>query len=206
MVAAQFDHWDSRTGDPQLHTPVTVANRVQGEDGAGEPSIPGVVRAAVAFSETYKALLADEVTRRTGLTWDRRDRKKDRRPAREVAAVPDALITEFSERSKAIDTVAADLIEEYRRRHGHAPPTRPRWRRSGNTPPSPPDPARTPATSPTPPKGWRHRAEDGSRHRLRPLGHDSNCDGLRCGAKPVLGSVRPRSTSADVWSAGRRRW
>ena len=33
MSAAAFDHWDSRKGDPQLHTHVTIANRVQGPDG-----------------------------------------------------------------------------------------------------------------------------------------------------------------------------
>jgi len=34
VVAAAFDHWDSRSGDPQLHTHVVVVmNRVQTSDG-----------------------------------------------------------------------------------------------------------------------------------------------------------------------------
>jgi conjugative relaxase-like TrwC/TraI family protein len=33
IIAAGFDHFDSRDGDPQLHTHVTVANRVQAADG-----------------------------------------------------------------------------------------------------------------------------------------------------------------------------
>ncbi|MHB1472947.1 MAG: MobF family relaxase, partial [Dermatophilaceae bacterium] len=33
VVAAAFDHWDSRAGDPQLHTHVVVMNRVQTTDG-----------------------------------------------------------------------------------------------------------------------------------------------------------------------------
>jgi hypothetical protein len=33
LIAAAFDHWDTRSGDPQLHTHVVVANRVQGPDG-----------------------------------------------------------------------------------------------------------------------------------------------------------------------------
>ena len=33
VVAAGFDHWDSRAGDPQLHTHVVVMNRVQCRDG-----------------------------------------------------------------------------------------------------------------------------------------------------------------------------
>ena len=33
MIAAAFDHWDTRAGDPNLHTHVVVANKVQGPDG-----------------------------------------------------------------------------------------------------------------------------------------------------------------------------
>jgi TrwC relaxase len=33
MLTAAFDHWDSRAGDPNLHTHVVVANKVQGLDG-----------------------------------------------------------------------------------------------------------------------------------------------------------------------------
>ena len=33
MVATLFDHWDTRTGDPNLHTHVVVSNKVQGLDG-----------------------------------------------------------------------------------------------------------------------------------------------------------------------------
>ncbi|WP_284984005.1 relaxase domain-containing protein [Arthrobacter sp. efr-133-TYG-118] len=28
-IAAAFDHWESRTGDPQLHTHLVIANRIQ---------------------------------------------------------------------------------------------------------------------------------------------------------------------------------
>ena len=75
LIAAAFDHWDSRKGDPQLHTHVTVANRVQGPDGRWRTLDSATLhQAAVAYSETYNQLLADEVTRRTGLTWDHRER------------------------------------------------------------------------------------------------------------------------------------
>src|SRR5437870_9671169 len=29
VIAVAFDHWDSRAGDPQLHTHLVIANRVQ---------------------------------------------------------------------------------------------------------------------------------------------------------------------------------
>ena len=82
VIAAAFDHWDSRKGDPQLHTHVTVANRVQGPDGQWRTLDSATLhRAVVAYSETYNQLLADEVTRRTGLGWELRERGgRGRRP------------------------------------------------------------------------------------------------------------------------------
>ena len=96
MVAAAFDHWDSRASDPNLHTHVVVANKVQGPDGAWRsPGRQDVHAADVTVSELYDALLADEVARRLrcdvvdarprgasqpGL----RDRRRRRRPAGRV--------------------------------------------------------------------------------------------------------------------------
>jgi TrwC relaxase len=33
VIAAAFDHWDTRAGDPNLHTHSVIANKVQGPDG-----------------------------------------------------------------------------------------------------------------------------------------------------------------------------
>ena len=54
MVATAFTHRDSRAGDPDLHTHVAVANKVQTRDGRWL-SIDGRVlfKATVAASETY---------------------------------------------------------------------------------------------------------------------------------------------------------
>ncbi|MFC4613580.1 MobF family relaxase [Cellulomonas algicola] len=41
MVAAAFDHWDTRAGDPNLHTHVVIANKVQGPTARGGPSTGG---------------------------------------------------------------------------------------------------------------------------------------------------------------------
>jgi hypothetical protein len=84
VIAAAFDHWDSRSGDPQLHTHVVVANRVQGPDGAWR-TLDGRVlyRAAVAMSEIHNVLLADHLTRRLGVNWELRERgTRPRRPSR----------------------------------------------------------------------------------------------------------------------------
>jgi hypothetical protein len=54
LVAAAFTHRDSRAGDPDLHTHVAVANKVQTLDG-GWLSIDGrmLFKTTVAASETY---------------------------------------------------------------------------------------------------------------------------------------------------------
>ncbi|WP_420119926.1 MobF family relaxase [Nakamurella sp.] len=126
LVAAAFDHWDSRKGDPQLHTHVTVANRVQGPDGRWR-TLDGATlhQAAVAYSDTYDLLLADEVTRRTGLTWGPRERRagSNRRVGRELTPVPDALIAAFSQRSADIEAAVDTAIGQLVLRTGWRPDT-----------------------------------------------------------------------------------
>lgn len=124
LVAAAFDHWDSRKGDPQLHTHVTVANRVQGPDGRWRTLDSATLhKAAVAYSETYNLLLADEITRRTGLTWDHRERQagSNRRVARELTPVPDALIAAYSRRSTDIEAAVDTAIDQMVLRSGRRP-------------------------------------------------------------------------------------
>jgi len=65
MVAAAFDHWGTRARDPNLHTHIVVANKVQGPDGARRSLDGRTVHAAVVtVSELYDAVLADELARR----------------------------------------------------------------------------------------------------------------------------------------------
>lgn len=122
IIAAGFDHFDSRDGDPQLHTHVTVANRVQAADGIWRTLYGArLYRAAVAISETYDALLADDITRALGLDWQWRDRGAGRNPARELAAVPQQLVDEFSTRSHAIDGAKDRAIATFVAKHGRQP-------------------------------------------------------------------------------------
>ncbi|TCC48044.1 conjugal transfer protein [Kribbella pittospori] len=113
VIAAAFDHWDSRSGDPQLHTHVVVANRVQGPDGTWR-TLDGRVlyRAAVAMSEVHNVLLADHLTRRLGVNWELRERGSRRNPAFEIDAIPDDLIREFSARTAQIEANLDALLDE----------------------------------------------------------------------------------------------
>ena len=122
LIAAAFDHWDSRAGDPQLHTHLVVANRVQTADGTWRTlDSRALFRSVVAISETYNGLLADEVSMRLGVAWNRRERRHSAVPAWEIADVPAELITEFSQRSAAIELEKNSLVASFRDRHGCEP-------------------------------------------------------------------------------------
>ncbi|RIQ10849.1 MobF family relaxase [Jiangella rhizosphaerae] len=124
VIAAAFDHWDSRAGDPQLHTHVVIANRVQGPDGKWRTldSRGSLFPATVAMSELYDNLLADHVTARLGVGWRVRGQAvKSKNTAWELEAVSDDLVAAFSTRSSQIEREADRLIADYRKRHGRSP-------------------------------------------------------------------------------------
>nr|WP_220481609.1 MobF family relaxase [Nocardioides ginsengisegetis] len=123
VVAAAFDHYDSRAGDPQLHTHVVIANKVQALlDGRWRSLDSRPVHAAVtALSAHYNAVLADRLTGTFGVGWEARDRGVDRNLQWEIAGVPEGLIGEFSSRTREIEKEKDRLIGEYAERHGRAP-------------------------------------------------------------------------------------
>jgi conjugative relaxase-like TrwC/TraI family protein len=112
-IATAFDHWDTRSGDPQLHTHLVIANRVQSKDGQWK-TLDGRVlfRSAVAMSEIHNVLLADGLTRRLGVHWDLRDRGQQRNPAFEITGVPDELLHEFSSRTEQIESNLEHLLAQ----------------------------------------------------------------------------------------------
>jgi conjugative relaxase-like TrwC/TraI family protein len=123
IVATAYDHWDSRVGDPQLHTHVVISNKVKTAGDGRWRSLDGrpLHAAVVALSAHYNAVLADRITGVLGVEWERRDRGKNHNPAWELELVPESLICEFSSRSRMIEEATDRLIAEYVARHGHRP-------------------------------------------------------------------------------------
>ena len=122
MVAAAFDHWDTRSGDPNLHTHVVIANKVQGPDGAWR-SVDGrtVHAAVVTVSELYDAFLADELGRRLPVEWSMRDRGPRRNPAFEVDGIGEDLLSHFSTRAEQIHSAEQEWLAQFEAVHGRAP-------------------------------------------------------------------------------------
>jgi conjugative relaxase-like TrwC/TraI family protein len=158
-VATAFDHWDSRSGDPNLHTHLVVANRVQGPDGAWR-SVDGrtIHHATVAVSELYDGLLADHLASALPVTFGFRDRGARRTPAYEIDGIDDALLAEFSTRSAAIGDALDDAMEAFRAGHGRSPSRAEnlRLRQVATRATRPP---KTPRPLPELMAIWRNRAE-----------------------------------------------
>ncbi|OUZ07047.1 conjugal transfer protein [Aeromicrobium sp. PE09-221] len=125
LVATAFDHFDSRAGDPHLHTHVVISNKVQTAFDGKWRSLDGrpMHAAVVALSELHEAVFADHMTRTFGVEWEARDMGRDRNPAWAISAVPEELVAEFSTRARHIDTEKDRLIAEYVARYGRQPST-----------------------------------------------------------------------------------
>ncbi|GAA2843382.1 conjugative relaxase-like TrwC/TraI family protein [Leucobacter komagatae] len=125
VIATAFDHYDSRAGDPHLHTHVVISNKVKTAQDGKWRSLDGrpMHAAVVALSELHEAVFADHMTRTFGVEWESRDMGRDRNPAWAISAVPETLVSEFSTRSRHIEVEKNRLIEAYVQKHGRQPST-----------------------------------------------------------------------------------
>jgi conjugative relaxase-like TrwC/TraI family protein len=111
LVAAAFTHRDSRAGDPDLHTHVAVANKVQTLDGRWL-SIDGRVlfKATVAASESYNTALEHHLRDRLGVQFaERSDTAPGKRPVREIVGVDPVLNQRWSSRRVLIKDRQGEL-------------------------------------------------------------------------------------------------
>jgi len=121
FIAAAYDHWDSRAGDPHLHTHVVISNKVLTARDRKWRSLDchAMYAGGVLASELHQAVLADHLIRALGGEW--RPCSRDRNPDWAIASVPQSLSRLFSQRSADIDEAADEIIEVYVEQHGHRP-------------------------------------------------------------------------------------
>jgi conjugative relaxase-like TrwC/TraI family protein len=123
LVAAAFTHRDSRAGDPDLHTHVAVANKVQTLDGRWL-SIDGRVlfKAKVAASETYNTALEQHLRHTLGVRFAARpDTDPSKRPIREIVGVDPRLNQRWSTRRAHIKVRRDELAIQFQHDHGRPP-------------------------------------------------------------------------------------
>ena len=123
LVAAAFTHRDSRAGDPDLHTHVAVANKVQTLDGRWL-SIDGrvVFKAKVAASETYNTALEQHLRDALGVRFaERSGSDPGKRPIREIVGVDPRLNERWSTRRARINARRGELAVQFQHDHGRPP-------------------------------------------------------------------------------------
>jgi len=122
VAATAFDHWDSRAGDPQLHTHLVVFNRVQSLDGAWRTlDSRGLFKQVVTLSEMHEGILSDLLTERLGWGFDPRARRHSAEPKHEVTGVSDEVQREFSQRSAQIEREKDRQVQAFIDKHGRRP-------------------------------------------------------------------------------------
>ena len=123
LVATAFTHRDSRAGDPDLHTHVAVANKVQTLDGRWL-SIDGRVlfKANVAASETYNTALEHHLRETLGVRFaERPGTDPAKRPIREIVGVDPRLNQRWSTRRAHINIRRGELAIQFQHDHGRPP-------------------------------------------------------------------------------------
>ena len=117
-AVARFDHFTSRSGDPQLHSHLLVANRVLCADGVWR-TLDGrrIYAVAKAASMVGAAVLRAEVSRRLGWSWDR----IDGRLHADIAGSPQDLIEAWSSRSREVAEEAGRRISRFEASTGREP-------------------------------------------------------------------------------------
>lgn len=127
LIAAAFDHRDSRTGDPDLHTHVVISNKVQSlpEEGGRWLTLDGrmLFKAKVMASEHYNTHLEAGLIERLGVAFVDRPGQEGKRAVREIDGINPDLLTVWSSRRAAIETRQRELEATFRTDHNRTPTT-----------------------------------------------------------------------------------
>lgn len=160
VVAAAFTHWDSRSGDPQLHDHLVVWNRaVSVSDGTWRTlDSRGLFKAAVMLSELHQGVLSDLLTDALDVGWEGRSRRHSEHRRYEVVGVGEVLMEEFSRRAEQVEARTGELRAGFVAAQGRQPTTveAMRIRQQATLETRPKKEHRSVAEMST---GWRQRAE-----------------------------------------------
>ena len=123
LIAGQWDHWDTRDGEPHLHSHVVVSNRVQRASDGKWVTIDSrsLFRSTVALSEIHQNLFMDELHRELGVEWTEREGVTSRAAVPDIVGMPSTVREEFSSRHAAIRRERARRVERFEQTYGREP-------------------------------------------------------------------------------------
>lgn len=123
IIAGQWDHWDSRDGDPHLHSHVVVSNKVQRASDGKWVTIDSraLFKNTVRLSEVHQNLFLDEMSRRLGVRWKERPYTAANAVVPEIEGFPRELRELFSSRDANISEIVAQRVKEFVAEHGREP-------------------------------------------------------------------------------------
>ncbi|WP_284329485.1 MobF family relaxase, partial [Demequina litorisediminis] len=122
FATAAFDHHTSRHGDPNLHTHVVVANRVQDAQGTWRTLDARAIYAyGVAASERYQLEMESRLTRELGVTFEDVYTARGGQAVREIVGIDKGVREAFSSRTRDIGAHLDALVAEYTTTYGRAP-------------------------------------------------------------------------------------
>ncbi len=139
VIAAEFTHFDTRSGDPDLHSHVLVSNKVRVADtpvgrAAGAvgkwKTIDGraLHEHAVTAGGVYNTALQQLLSERLGVEFTPVSKGTDAGPVWEVAGVPRSLNEAFASRRAGAKPVYERMVADYVERHGRQPSSRVNYR------------------------------------------------------------------------------
>ena len=138
MMAATFLHYDTREGDPDLHTHCLISNKVQAHEDAGlDPASAQKWRAldtrflfknSAKIGQRYQRMMVHRLTEELGLSFHARASDDAKEPVWEVDGISDDLIESFSGRRSNARPTYEKYASDYAVKHGHAPSSRARYR------------------------------------------------------------------------------
>jgi conjugative relaxase-like TrwC/TraI family protein len=124
IVAARFRQHTSRALDPQVHTHLVIANRVQSPDGRWLALDARLIKKDQrSLSAIYHAGLRAELTARLGVRWN-----VPVNGIAEIADIPQEVLTEFSSRTADVRARIEVKLDRFVDTMGREPTVRERWR------------------------------------------------------------------------------
>lgn len=123
LIAGQWDHWDTRDGEPHLHSHVVVSNRVQRAADGKWVTVDSrsLFRSTVALSEVHQNLFMDELHRELGVEWAEREGVTSRAAVPDIVGMPPTVRDAFSSRHAAIRREREGRVEQFEQTYGREP-------------------------------------------------------------------------------------